>query len=79
MPAVIRFYWIGLAKIAARVELAWLLATCADESIRDGKRAVKLAESVIEWAGGRSARALEVLDAARREAARSAQRRDEPR
>ena len=32
-------------------ELAWLLATCPDETIRDGVEAVRLAESYLEEHG----------------------------
>jgi len=32
--------------LSAKSNLAWLLATCRDESLRDGKRAVQLAEEV---------------------------------
>jgi large subunit ribosomal protein L23 len=56
--------------VTARIELAWLLATSPDDSIRNGKRAVGLAESVLQLAGGRSVRGLDVVAAAYAEAGR---------
>jgi len=50
--------------VTANIELAWLLATSPDDSIRNGKRAVELAESALHLAGGHSARGLDVLAAA---------------
>lgn len=44
--------------------LAWLLATCSDGSIRDGKEAVELARRANALAGGENAVALRTLAAA---------------
>ncbi len=45
-------------------ELAWLLATAPDSRLRDGARAVRLAEAASKAAGDGSVRALDVLAAA---------------
>ncbi|MBI85450.1 MAG: hypothetical protein CMJ81_19835 [Planctomycetaceae bacterium] len=45
-------------------ERAWLLATCADASIRDGLQAVDLAEKACELTGHRHRRSVETLAAA---------------
>ncbi len=44
--------------------LAWLLATCPNEDLRDGAEAVRLAKQANELSGGRSARVLDTLAAA---------------
>ena len=44
--------------------LAWLLATCPDRSLRDGARAVKLAQQASEHSGGRNPLILGTLAAA---------------
>ncbi len=44
--------------------LAWLLATCPEEGLRDGKEAVRLARQADELSGHRSARVLDTLGAA---------------
>jgi tetratricopeptide (TPR) repeat protein len=44
--------------------LAWLLATCPDRSLRDGARAVKLARQASEHSGGRNPVILGTLAAA---------------
>ena len=44
--------------------LAWLLATCSDASVRDGNRAVKLAKKAIDLSGGKSPAILDTLAAA---------------
>ncbi|OGV65697.1 MAG: hypothetical protein A2498_08660 [Lentisphaerae bacterium RIFOXYC12_FULL_60_16] len=46
-----------------RMELAWLLATCREDSVRDGADAVRLAREACEASGWNSARALETLAA----------------
>lgn len=56
--------------LRTKLNLAWLLSTCPDPEVRDGRRAVKLAEEVLEASGGRSAEAMEVLAAAYAEAGR---------
>lgn len=45
-------------------DLARLLATCADEKVRDGKRAVELATRANELTGGKDAAVLDSLAAA---------------
>ncbi|MBN9122185.1 MAG: tetratricopeptide repeat protein [Planctomycetes bacterium] len=49
---------------AAMADLARLLATCADDTLRDGKRAVELAAKANELTGGKDASALDALAAA---------------
>ncbi|HIE04531.1 MAG TPA: tetratricopeptide repeat protein, partial [Candidatus Latescibacteria bacterium] len=46
------------------MSLAWFLSTCPDPKVRDGRRAVELAEEVCLSTGYRDARALDVLAAA---------------
>jgi DNA-binding beta-propeller fold protein YncE len=53
---------------AAMADLARLLATCPDEAVRDGKRAVELAAKANELTGGRDAAVLDALAAAHAEA-----------
>jgi tetratricopeptide (TPR) repeat protein len=48
--------------------LAWLLATNPDDSIRDGKRAVELAEKAVRMTNGKELEALYILIAAYAEA-----------
>ena len=50
--------------IAARSGLAWLLATCPDEEVRDGVQALRLAVMVHEQAGEQSVRGRDLLAAA---------------
>lgn len=54
-------------------DLAWLLATSGDPSLRDGKRAVELAQQACEQAQGKSAGSLDTLAAAFAEAGDFAQ------
>src|SRR5262249_39116512 len=54
----------------AQIRLAWLLATSADASLRNGPRAVELAEAANKLAGGNDAAVLGTLAAAYAEAAR---------
>ncbi len=54
----------------AHLTLAWMLATCPDASLRDGGRAVKLAEQAEALAGTRSPQLLDTLAAAYAEAGR---------
>jgi len=54
----------------AEVNLAWALATAPDASMRDGTRAVQLAEDVIQRAGHPNAIALRTLAAAYAETGR---------
>jgi serine/threonine protein kinase/Flp pilus assembly protein TadD len=55
-------------SVVARTCLAWLLATCWEESIRDGKRAVDLATSACELSNWKDPAALDALAAACAEA-----------
>jgi tetratricopeptide (TPR) repeat protein len=48
--------------------LAWVLATCPEDRIRDGKRAVELAKRACEVSSGESATCVEALAAAYAEA-----------
>jgi alkaline phosphatase D len=52
---------------AAMADLARLLATCEDDKLRDGKRAVELAAKANELTGGRDPSALDALAAAHAE------------
>jgi hypothetical protein len=45
-------------------KLAWILATCKDEHLRDGERAMRLARTAVESSGGDHAGAWEALAAA---------------
>jgi tetratricopeptide (TPR) repeat protein len=47
-----------------RERLGWLLATCPDEAVRDGQRAVDLAGDACDLTDGKSARCLATLAAA---------------
>jgi len=49
---------------AAIHRLAWILATSADEKVRDSQRAVELAERAVELTGRRNAMFLNTLSAA---------------
>lgn len=51
------------ASFVATNDLSWILATCADESYRDSKRALELAESLVQT-GGTNPNALDTLAAA---------------
>jgi protein O-mannosyl-transferase len=53
--------------------LAWLLATSADGSLRDGKRAVELAQDANDLSGGTEPSVLDTLAAALAEAGRFAE------
>jgi hypothetical protein len=48
----------------ARNNLAWLLATSSDASIRDGNRAIELAEQAVQLSSGKDANYLRTLAAA---------------
>jgi Flp pilus assembly protein TadD len=54
----------------ARNNLAWLLATSSDASIRDGKRAIELAEQTVQLSSGKDANYLRTLAAAYSEVGR---------
>lgn len=51
-------------SVAARAELAWTLATTGVDALRDGGRAVALAESAVRDSEGQSVRAREAYGAA---------------
>ncbi|BCS96606.1 hypothetical protein DSLASN_22380 [Desulfoluna limicola] len=51
------------ASFVATNDLSWILATCADESYRDSKRALELAETLVQ-SGGTNPNALDTLAAA---------------
>jgi tetratricopeptide (TPR) repeat protein len=51
-------------SVVARNNLAWLLATCADPSLRDTQRAIQLAEEANELANGKSSLVLHTLSTA---------------
>ena len=52
------------SQIAAQNDLAWLLATCPDETIRDGAEALRIALRVSNATGGRVPPILDTLAAA---------------
>jgi tetratricopeptide (TPR) repeat protein len=54
--------------IPAQNNLAWLLATCPDGSLRDGKKAVALAQQAVQLSGGNAPEILDTLAAAHAEA-----------
>ncbi len=51
-------------------DLAWLLATCPDDTVRNGAEAVRLAEEATRLSGGKEVRFLGTLDAAYAESGR---------
>jgi len=57
-------------RLTARCSMAWLLATCPDDSIRDGQKALELASSINEETKYASFRALDILAAAYAESGR---------
>jgi hypothetical protein len=58
------------ANAKAKNNLAWLLATCADASLRNGAKAVELARQANEQSGGSNPGILDTLAAALAEAGR---------
>ena len=56
--------------LPAANNLAWLLSTQPEESLRDGKRAVELAESICMVPANRTASSLDTLGVAYAEAGR---------
>ena len=56
--------------IASQNNLAWLLATCPDNSVRNGNKAVELAQQAVQLSRGRSPEILDTLAAAYAEAGR---------
>ena len=61
---------LDMHHLPVRVSLAWLLATCPDGSLRDGTKAVGLAEQARTLAGIESPQLLDTLAAAYAEAGR---------
>ena len=59
-----RAYAENYRHIGALNNLAWVLATAPDESLRDGKRAVKLAKKAMRMAGPEAMWAADTLAAA---------------
>jgi tetratricopeptide (TPR) repeat protein len=55
-------------QIPAQNNLAWVLATCPDGSLRDGKKAVALAQQAVQLSGGNAPEILDTLAAAYAEA-----------
>ena len=56
--------------MTAQNDLAWLLATCPDNSVRNGQKAVELAQQAVQLSNGRSPEILDTLAAAYAEAGR---------
>ena len=56
--------------LPVHISLAWLLATCPEASVRDGSRAMELAEQARALAGSESPQLLDTLAAAYAEAGR---------
>ena len=54
--------------LPAHLSLAWLLATCPDNSLRNGKKAMELAQQAEQLGGGESPQILDTLAAAYAEA-----------
>ena len=54
--------------VMAQNNLAWLLATCPDNSLRNGQKAVELAQQAVQLSGGKSPEILDTLAAAYAEA-----------
>ena len=54
-------------------KLAWLLATCPNDKLRNGARAVELAEGAASLSGGRKPEILDALAAAKAETGRFAE------
>jgi tetratricopeptide (TPR) repeat protein len=57
-------------RLPVLTNVAWMLATCPDASIRNGAEAVRLAEQALALAGSRDAMLFDILGAAYAEAAR---------
>jgi tetratricopeptide (TPR) repeat protein len=64
----IRSWEDGLTRaprdVPLRTQLAWVLATCAADALRDGPRALGLARGAVEDSGGKNVKAREALAAA---------------
>lgn len=55
------------AALAPQAQLAWILATHADPTVRDGRRALALAQALVPASGGNDPQLLDVLAAAQAE------------
>src|SRR4029453_2811018 len=55
---------LGPERVSALTDLAWILATTADDNVRTPSEALSLAERAVELTDRRDARALDVLGAA---------------
>lgn len=64
---------IDSRQAEADCHLAWLLATCPDDKLRNGPRAVELAERAAELSGGKQPEMLDTLAAAKAEVGRFAE------
>ncbi len=58
----------GKQNFVASGNMAWLLATCPADEIRDGQKAVELAKQTCEFTGWKSPSAIDTLAAAYAEA-----------
>jgi tetratricopeptide (TPR) repeat protein len=56
--------------VTAQNNLAWLLATCPENSLRNGNKAVEVAQQAVQLSGGNSPEILDTLAAAYAEAGR---------
>jgi tetratricopeptide (TPR) repeat protein len=56
--------------VTAQNNLAWLLATCPDNSLRNGQKAVEVAQQAVQLSGGNAPEILDTLAAAYAEAGR---------
>lgn len=56
--------------VSAQNNLAWLLATCPDNSVRNGTKAIELAQQAVQLSGGEASEILDTLAAAYAEAGR---------
>ena len=54
--------------VTAQNNLAWMLATCPDASLRNGPKAVELAQRAVQLSAGMSPQILDTLAAAYAEA-----------
>ena len=51
-------------NVRLRNNLAWILATCPDASVRDGAKALEMAQALVQTSSGRDAAVLDTLAAA---------------
>jgi tetratricopeptide (TPR) repeat protein len=72
-PAIAQFQKVlelDRRHVGAQNDLAWLLATCPEASLRNGSRAVELARELEQLSGGNLPEILDTLAAAYAEAGR---------